>query len=199
LVYIATGAFSFLMIALFDIVSLKRIPRIKLGIWVLGIGLFIYSIVMVSLAANKISMPPWTTWIGYGLLAISVVSLGYCLFINLPFRKTYITTGAGDKLITTGLYALVRHPGVHILTLVLLSLFLISKSVLLLIAAPIWVLLNILLVVIQDKFIFGKMFDEYDDYRQKTPMLMPNRRSAMACLHSLKQSKPIYTFKEMVK
>jgi len=199
LVYIATGAFSFLMIALFDIVSLKRIPRIKLGIWILGSGLLVYSIVMVSLAANKIPMPPWTTWLGYGLFVISVVLLGYCLFINLPFRKTYIATGAGDKLITTGLYALVRHPGVHILTLVLLSLFLISKSILLLIAAPIWVLLNILLVVIQDKFIFGRMFDEYDDYRQKTPMLMPNRRSAMACLHSLKQSKPIYAFREMVK
>jgi len=189
MIYIAIGAFGFLVIHLFDIVSLKRIPGAKPGIWILGSGLLIYSLTMICFAPGKLLLPMWSTWLGWALLSISLLLLIYSLFINLPFRKTYIATGVGDKLITTGLYALVRHPWVHCFTLLLLSLVLVSRSSLLLIASPIWILLYILLVVIQDKFLFGRMFDGYDTYRQETPMLLPNRRSVNAFISSLRQDR----------
>jgi protein-S-isoprenylcysteine O-methyltransferase Ste14 len=189
MIYIIIGSLGFFVIHFFDIVSLKRIPRAKPFTWILGSGLLGYSLVMVCLAPDKLLLPMWSTWLGWALLSTSLLLLIYSLFINLPFRKTYVTTGVGDKLITTGLYALVRHPWIHCFTLVLLSLVLVSKSSLLLIAAPIWISLDIVLVVIQDKFIFGRMFDGYDSYRQQTPMLVPNRRSLNAFINSLKQTR----------
>jgi protein-S-isoprenylcysteine O-methyltransferase Ste14 len=126
--------------------------------------------------------------LGWGLFLTSVFLLVHSLFVNLPFRKTYVTTGVGGELITTGVYALVRHPGVLWFTLVMLSLILVSRSSLLLIAAPVWILLNVLLVVIEDKFIFGKMFSGYGHYRQKTPMILPNKRSVGAFLRFLRQA-----------
>jgi len=189
MIYIATGCLGFLLIHLFDIASLKRLPGAKPLIWILGSGLLVYALVMAGLQSHKLPLPIWSTWLGWALLTISLLLLIYSLFINLPFRKTYIATGVGDKLITTGLYALVRHPWVHCFTLILLSLILVSKSSLLLIASPIWILLYILLVVIQDKFFFGRMFDDYDSYRQETPMLVPNRQSINAFINSLKQSR----------
>ena len=188
MIYIAIGALGFLVIHFFDIVSLKRIPGAKPGIWILGSGLLIYSLTMICFAAGKLLLPVWSTWLGWALLSISLLLLIYSLFINLPFRKTYVATGVGDKLITTRLYALVRHPWVHCFTLLLLSLVLVSRSILLLIASPIWILLYILLVVIQDKFLLGRMFDGYDNYRHETPMLLLNRRSIRAFLNSVKQS-----------
>ena len=190
MVYIALGIFGFIVIHLFDILSLKRIAwGAKPGTWIVGGGLLGYSLIMLCLKSNTLPLPMWSTWLGWGLLTLSLCLLIYSLFINLPFRKTYIAAGVGDKLITTGLYALVRHPWVHCFILVLLSLVLVSKSSLLLIATPIWILLNILLVIIQDKFFFGRMFDGYDSYRQKTPMLVPDRRSISAFISSLKQSR----------
>jgi len=189
MIYIALGAFGFLIIHLFDIVSLKRIPGAKPGIWILGSGLLIYSLMMACLQSDKLLLPMWSAWLGWGLLFVSFSLLVYSLFINLPFRKTYVATGVGDKLIKTGLYALVRHPWVHCFTLFLLSLVLVSRSSLLLVASPIWILLYILLVVIQDKFLFGRMFDGYDSYRHETPMLLPNRRSIRAFVNSVKQSR----------
>jgi len=180
MIYIVIGAVGFLIIRCFDIVSLKRVPKAKPGIWILGCGLLIYSLIMICFAPGKLPLPMWSTWLGWGLLSISLLLLIYSLFINLPFCKTYVATGVGDKLITTGLYALVRHPWVHCFTLLLLSLVLVSRSSLLLIASPIWILLYILLVVIQDKFLFGRMFNGYDTYRQETPMLLPNKRSVNA-------------------
>ena len=189
MIYIAIGAFGFLIIHLFDIVSLKRIPGAKPGIWILGCGLLIYSLTMICFAPGKLLLPMWSTWLSWALLSISLLLLIYSLFINLPFRKTYVATGVGDKLITTGLYALVRHPWVHCFTLLLLSLVLVSRSSLLLVASPIWILLYILLVVIQNKFLFGRMFGGYDHYQQETPMLLPNRKSINAFINSVRQSR----------
>ena len=187
--YIVLGGLGFLVIHSFDIVSLKKIPVAKPITWTLGTGLFIYSLVMICLRSDKIILPLWSTWLGWALLSISLLLLTYSLFINLPFRKTYVATGVGDKLVKTGLYALVRHPGVHWLTVLILSLLLISGSKLLLIASPIWILLDILLVVIQDKFFLGRMFDGYDSYRRETPMLVPNKKSVSACIRSINQTR----------
>jgi len=173
---------------LLDVVSIKRIPRVKPLICLAGNGLVAFSIIMLCLSPDKLALAAWTTWLGWGLLPIFLFMLIYSLYINLPFGKTYVTTGVGDKLITSGLYALVRHPWVHWLILLLLSLILVSKSSLMLIAAPIWVSLDIVLVAIQDKFFFGRMFTDYDNYRRETPMFIPNRRSINAFINSLKQS-----------
>ena len=189
MIYIAIGALGFTVICLFDIISLKGIAKAKPVTLALGSGLLIYSLVMICLAPDRLLLPMWLTWLGWGLLAVSLPLLGHSLFISLPFRKTYVTPGVGDRLITTGVYALVRHPGVLWFGLVMLSLILVSRSSLLLIAAPIFILLDIVLVVIQDKLVFGRMFGGYDSYRRETPMLLPNRRSVIAFLHSLRQAR----------
>ncbi len=192
MIYIAIGVFGFLVIHLFDIVSLKRIHGAKPFIWIAGSGLLVYSVIMTCLTPDKFLIPSWSTWLGYSLLCISLFLLIYSLFINLPFRKTYVSDGVGDRLITTGLYALVRHPGIHWFILVMLSLLLVSGSKLLATASPIWILLDILLIVIQDKFFLGKMFDGYDNYRQETPMLVPNRKSISACINYLMPARDQY-------
>jgi len=74
---------------------------------------------------------------------------------------------------------MVRHPGVYWVTSFFFSLVLISKSYLMLIAAPTFVVLNTALVIAQDKYFFLKMFEGYDKYQQETPMLVPNRRSML--------------------
>jgi protein-S-isoprenylcysteine O-methyltransferase Ste14 len=56
-----------------------------------------------------------------------------------------------------------------------------------LIAAPIFVVLNTTLVVFQDKYFFPKMFEGYNEYQKETPMLVPNRRSIKAFIKTLKQ------------
>lgn len=187
MVYIVLGILGFIIVHFFDIVSLKRVPSgAKPCVWTIGSGLLVYSLIMLCLQSNTLPLPIWSTWLGWGLLTLSFFLLIYSLFVNLPFRKTYIASGVSDRLIKTGLYALVRHPWIHCFTLILLSLVLVSQSSLLLIAVPIWVLVNIVLVIIQDKYFFGKMFQGYDSYRQETPMLVPNRRSLNTFIKGLR-------------
>ena len=158
-------------------------------VWCIGSGLLIYSLVMICRYPVKIELPAWSVWLGWGVLAVSASLLIHSLFVSLPFRKTYVDTGVGDKLVKTGLYALVRHPGILWFPLFMLSLIPISRSSLLLIAAPTFISLDIVLVFIQDRFIFGRMFHGYERYRRETPMLLPNRKSVGAFLRSLRQVK----------
>ena len=184
---ILIGLAGFFIIHLCDLAAIKNIPAVKPISWILGSGLLIRSLFMISLLPVRFSLPIWATWLGWIMLIGSTFLLVYSLFINLPFHKTYIATGVGEKLINTGLYALVRHPGAPCFILLMLSLILVARSTLMLIAAPIFVLADIALVIIQDKFLFGQMFPDYERYRHETPMLVPNRKSLRAFIYSLRQ------------
>jgi len=184
MIYIILGVCTFLVAYWFDFVSFKKIPLAKL---VLGAGaglLGIYSLAMVCLRTERFCLPGYLSFLGWFLLFISTFLLSFSLFWEIPSRKTYLVKGVGDKLIKTGTYALVRHPGVIWYTLFLLALLLISKSRLLLTALPIWVFMDVLYVVIQDKFYFPHMFPGYGEYKKETPMLIPTRRSFVRFLAS---------------
>jgi protein-S-isoprenylcysteine O-methyltransferase Ste14 len=188
MINIVIGIGGALIIHIVDIVSLKKIPLLKPLIWIIGISMGIYSIINLCISSDKMSLPVWTTICGWVLLVFSASIFLSALFINLPFRKTYIETGVGDKLIKTGLYSLARHPGAMWFILFMASLVLISQSKLMLIAAPIFMVMNTLLVIIQDKVFFTKMFEGYDQYQKETPMLLPNRRSITVFFRSIRRS-----------
>ncbi len=187
--YIFLGTLGFLVLHLFDLASLKRTPLLKPVIWLTGSSLLVLSIVMVCLTPERMSLPTWSLWLGWSLLPGSLILLLHSLFINLPFVKTYVSTGTGDQLVRTGFYALVRHPGVYGFILFMLSLFLVSGSGLLLVAAPTWILFDILLVVIQDRFLLTRMFPGYEEYQKETPMLVPNRKSLTTFINLLRPPK----------
>ncbi len=187
MIYIIIGCLGFLIIHIFGIVSLRKVPGAKPVVWVLGSGTLVYALLMLMLQPAKLSLPAWSPLIGGMLLIVSLILLIYSLFVSLPFRQTYVASGVSDRLITTGMYSLVRHPGVIWLSLVLLSLILVSRSSLLLAALPLFIFLDIILVVIQEKVFFGRMFGGYQAYRQETPMIIPNRKSLYVFINSLKR------------
>lgn len=57
MIYTAIGCLGFLVIHLFDIVSLKRLPGIKHFTCILGSGLVSYSLMMVGFASDKLPLP----------------------------------------------------------------------------------------------------------------------------------------------
>lgn len=191
MVYIILGCAGFLIVHVFDLISIKRWPLLKPVTWGLGCGILVYSIAGLAVKGDRFIVTPWLSAAGWMLLLVSSLLLVYSLFLNLPFRKTYLEAGIGGKLITTGLYALVRHPGVHWFSLGLLALVLVTKSVQMLAAVPLFITLDILLVFIQDKLFFTRMFPDYRRYQEVTPMLIPNRRSIKAFINSLGSSQQV--------
>jgi protein-S-isoprenylcysteine O-methyltransferase Ste14 len=193
---IVLGSFGFLIIHLSDYISLRKISLLKPLVWILGIAILVYAIIKICTTPGRFSFPMWLTGISWFLLVISLIAFLYSLFVNLPFRKTYINRGHGDKLVKTRFYTLVRHPGVPFFIIFMLALLIISRSKQFLIVAPIYIVLDIVLVIVQDRIFFPRMFPDYHIYQQETPMLVPNRQSIRAFIQYYGTLQRLTNFKE---
>ncbi|MBN1376532.1 MAG: hypothetical protein JXA01_10320 [Dehalococcoidia bacterium] len=184
-IYIIIGIISFLIAYSYDWLSLKNIPLIQHIAGLAAAGLNIYATVMVCISPDKFDISVYVLVLGTCLLPVSLLLLIYSLFIEIPFRSTYLQKGIGSKLITTGTYALCRHPGVLWLTLVYLSLAMIFPSITLFLAVILWLIMDIIYVILQDNVFFIRMFPDYPEYQRRTPFLLPTRKSISACLKTL--------------
>lgn len=176
------GVAGFIIAILADFLSPgKWKPVARLAFWI-AIGLFTYALYDAAFRAGRFHLPLFLVIAGWALLPSSSGLLIYSLFIELPFHSTYVRTGNKQALIDRGTYALTRHPALLWFGIFLVALLLVSRSRELLLAGPIWFGLDVIWVILQDRFIFTKLFDGYQLYQRDTPMLLPNYQSLRRCL-----------------
>ena len=180
------GSAGFFFVLLLDWLSLKNNAVLKRLCGLLSAGLVLYATVMVCLAPDKYELPFFVLPPGIALAVVSFLLLIYSLFLEIPFHSTYAKKGVGDMLITTGTYALTRHPGVLWMGFFYIGLSIIFPSVIMFVAVAVWLIMDISLVVLEDRFLFPRMFPGYDDYKKKTPFLIPTRQSLSNCRRTLR-------------
>ena len=187
-VYALAGLLGFTGALAFDFASLrglrwsKRIAGFAAGL----LGLF--AILVTATRRPRLVFPSYVGVTGWILLSVSLLLLIYSLFIEIPFVQTYGRPGTGDRLVTTGTYALCRHPGVLWFSIFIVSLFLVSGSKQLLTAGPVWIGADWLYAWVQDRHLFPLMFSGYPDYRLETPMFVPTRASVRSCVGTICRS-----------
>ncbi len=186
--YVLLGGLGFLIGYLLELALVQRLPFVKPVLGIVAGGLLVFALGMTSLHGARFWLPTWLTILGGGLFPLASFLLVYSLFLELPFRRTYVNAGRVPRLMTVGTYALVRHPTVLWYGLLLVSILLISRSLTLLAALPLWLGLDILWVVLQERFSLPRTFPNYQRYQLVTPMLIPNRESVRVCLASLRSS-----------
>lgn len=178
--YILIGVLGFMAGYGFELVSGKRLPGARPVLFLVASGLLLYSLVMICLTSERIWLPTWAIVIGWITLPISSLFFIRSLLFELPIKGTFGTSRVDSYLVTTGTYAIVRHPTVFLFLLVLTSLLLVSRASLLLIAIPIWGMLDILWVLLQERLVLTKIFPAYAQYQESTPMFIPSLRTMQA-------------------
>lgn len=184
--YVALGVVAFIMAGLFDLAALNRIRYLKQVLGLAAVLLFSYSLVNVVLVGPRLRLPIWLSYVGWILLIAPTYLLIRSLFLEIPFRETYVAGGVGASAVKTGTYALVRHPGVLWFGLILAALVLASRSRLLLIATPIWTGLDTLYAWLQERYFLEQVFPDYEQYKKETPMLIPTRASVIRCWQTIR-------------
>ena len=187
MINIVIGCLGFIITHSFDIAALSGIRKIKPVIWLTGNGLIAYSLVSLCISLPKLGLPSWLMWVGWPLVLFGLFFQVVAITNDLPLKKTYVESGTGDQLIKTGFFALARHPGVIFFIFLTVGLTLVSDSLLMLIAVPVFGALDVILVIIQDKYFFPKMFAGYSEYRKETPSILPTINSIKACIRTIKR------------
>jgi len=90
MIYILIGIAGFLVFHLMDIAAIKKIALMKPVVWAAGCSLLLYATVMACISPEKMSLPLPAVIAGWVGLPLALILLVYSLFINLPFRKTYV-------------------------------------------------------------------------------------------------------------
>ena len=182
--YLLTGALGFLLGYLTELGAARRLLPLRLSLWAVCLGLIGHSLVMVAVQSPRFRLHESAVLAGWALLPIAALLLVYSLFIELPLARTYARVRSPIRVITTGTYALVRHPTVLWYVLLLSSLLLVSRSLLILAAVPVWIALDMLWAVLQERSLLAEAREEYSAYRRRTPFLVPSLRSIRSCLRS---------------
>jgi protein-S-isoprenylcysteine O-methyltransferase Ste14 len=183
---IALGAAAFLLIFWVDAVSLQKMSFVKPILWLVGIAVSITGLIITVREPPRVQLPIPVVAFGWALLAVCTALFVYSLFVEIPFASAYVQKGMPSRLVTEGTYALCRHPGVLWLAGLLAGVFLASGSLWMLAALPLWVGLDVLYVVLQEKLYFVRIFGaEYRDYQREVPMLVPTSRSIRECARTI--------------
>ncbi len=117
--------------------------------------------------------------LGVSTVAVGIIVTGWSAFHFLKVRGTPVPFNPPPKLVATGPYRYARNP---MLTGVFLFLFGIGLGLnsisLVLVFTPLYVLMNYWeLKNIEEPELVRRLGDHYIDYRRRTPMFIPKRKS----------------------
>ena len=172
--FLVIGCIGFIFLYIFEINKIIFFSRYFNICFVLGCVLLAVSTVGLLLSDPNTFAVSISLQIFFGLLSsISFLLMLYALFFALPFSKTYIVIEKGNAAVDTGMYALCRHPGVIWFFFFYLFLFLASGKMMIMWSGITWTAMDIIHVYVQDRWLFPKALDGYDNYKIKVPFLIP--------------------------
>ncbi len=175
---VAIGLAGFALLAVWEWVFLTRARVLKPVLLAGSFTLLAAATWMACTDPVKVDLPSWTVVPGAILAGLFSFLMFYSIFLDIPFAPTYGTAQGGRRLITTGTYALSRHPGVFWYPFVGVGLFLAFGSTIILLAWPIWSLANAACVLLEEKVQLERDFGvAYREYQRTTPMVVPTLSS----------------------
>lgn len=181
--WILLGILGFVFMFVFDIFTIRQSVVLKYFFGILGLFLLVFSVLQISFLESNHNINFISLIIGYILFAVSMSLLIYSVFYEVGFKNTY-QSKTSFNLVTNGTYKLTRHPGVIWLLFVFISIAIMFQNIYMLMAGGVWTLTNCFYVLLQEKFIFTKVFDGYKDYQKNTPMILPNITSIKNTLNN---------------
>ncbi len=181
---ILAGCACFLFLFVFDFAVARRLKALKWACLIFGAALFGYGLAGVLLAPHPYALPIALRVAAGVPAAAFLFLLVISLLVEPPLRQGL--RGGTMRLVKTGTYALVRHPGVLWFLLFHLSLFGVTGARALPAAAFLWTALNIGLVAAQERLFLSRMFGaSYEEYRRSVPFLIPTVTSVRHCVRTL--------------
>lgn len=173
------GLLAFLLFLCYDLGSLHGKRRAYL-LFLAGCVLLISSALLLLWQGRALLTvrPTASLFWGIGVL-FSLVLLCRALFFALPAKEAY---HGGGQLVSTGWYALCRHPGALCFAGTTLCLWGLLQTPGATVALLLWNAAEFFYVLWQDRFLFPRTIAGYEEYRRETPFLIPTAASLRAAL-----------------
>jgi len=163
---------------LHDIAALRGTPHVKPFLFMMSAAGHVVGWYRLMRYSSRWAPPAPLRAVCLVAFPVMVCAMFYSILIKIPFRKAWIEEGHTDELITTGPYALTRHPGVLWYALAVFAAAVATRSRRLLVAAPVLIAADVAHVAFQEREVLTRVFgDAYREYQQTTPFVIPTPES----------------------
>lgn len=169
---------------LHDLAALRAVPRVKPVLLLLSVAGHAASWYRLARYSPRMRVPAPLRAGSFVVALLSSVALVYSIAVEIPFRSAWLKRGHTPDLVTTGTYALTRHPGVLGYAIAMLSWAVALRSRRMLVLAPVLIAGDVAHVAFQERVVLTRVFgDAYRDYQQETPFVIPTAQSIRRALH----------------
>lgn len=184
MIFVLIGLSSFVFFFIFDKNKLNGGSAINPYLNAMGFIILNVSTIMTIIKSKAHLAPIGQVVIGCILAFLGIILVVYSIFIELP-NDTFRAETKKTKVYRNGTYALCRHPSALWLIMVYIGIYLVWPGNIMLVMGIVISAANTIYVYIQEKFFFTELFTDYNEYKEKTPMLVPNKISIKRCLDTI--------------
>ena len=109
-----------------------------------------------------------------GIITITSSIFSYAFWIQAVLISKIDREVENNKLVTTGIYAYVRHPIYAAFFYIAIGLILISQNIILFILPVLfWAFLTVAMIKTEEKWLIEKFGEDYIDYSKKVNRFLP--------------------------
>ncbi len=159
------GATGYLFAGLYDVAILRDKPLLRKFLYA---GFFITALPYPVIFFTWVSpLPGFVAWIIFPLIIAFALLLIYSVMI-----ETALFSDSTGKLYQGGTYRISRHPGFIWYTMIngLVLIYYWNYRITMLCIGL--TLCNLILIAVEDRIFFPKMFAEYEEYKKHTPFFL---------------------------
>lgn len=154
----------------------------KRGQGALVVAIFVALLAALALTTRQgtpLGVPTISRWAGVALMCIGGALTTYSTSIEIPLALSRMHRQGRQmsEVYRGGTYALCRHPGFLWILLYLVGVVLAVDLTSTAIMAAFWFALDLLVIIMQDRVIFPRLFPSYAAYQNTTPFVIPTLSS----------------------
>lgn len=139
---------------------------------ILGVSVLLSLINLLGWIPAVISFPP--ARIVLAVIGLTLILTGFTLWVAAVVQSRIISEIKAGHLVTTGVYAWVRHPIYSAFFLVCTGILTAQANLVLLLAPPVfWILLSWMMISTEERWLTNTFGQEYLDYAAKTNRIIP--------------------------
>lgn len=164
---------GFISLGIYDIAQIRGWRRIGTLASIIGYGTIVSSIIFYIIHAPSPPGPVVIGAVGLIIATAGLIGLVYTVIFEVKRKPQDGPTDEPRRVYRLGSYGVVRHPGFWWYLLMCVALGGVYRATNMVVFLSLTVGMNFVLILLEDRYLFPRIFTDYGQYRRQVPFLIP--------------------------
>ncbi|HUX20242.1 MAG TPA: hypothetical protein VMW69_03315 [Spirochaetia bacterium] len=178
MLYLTVGATGFLSVILYDLAQIRGMRGAASILSSIGYLCILASIVFLMITVHPRTIALEFLIVKGFLTSVFLILLIYSVGFEIPIalRRGGVKGATERRVVATGFYGMVRHPGFVWFALLWASIIFLYQDAVVAAVGIALVVIDFVLIVLEDLVFFPRIFCDYEEYKHRVPFLVPRMK-----------------------